>query len=402
MFLILMASLLQQPLSPVVTLAPVKPQYPSAVGGKTLAEWLKVLNDSKDAAVREMAVKAIPAFGPAARDPSIKPLVKACREDGDPGVRVNAILTLGAVGANNKDEAKIIIDALRIAIANASPGGIVRLHAARAIGNYGMYPEQANDAIFTLRDIAKDLSWETRKTVAFALGRIGGPTKDKPKPDPNPLPLGSPPPIVDPKTGPEISALKVLQGMLGDSSATVRLEVVESLVLLGPPAVSSDQYSATISPYMTAIQDRMKIEKEKGVTIWLHVLQMRYDGNSFNEQTMNKIVEMGRSAEAESTVQALTALSLLGEKAHVPAIPFARDMLAHTEPYVVATAANYLAGTGIASKVALPQLEAVKKVKENEKKESRDEMLIAALARAIDSAKGIVPAMPPALPVPKK
>ena len=281
MFLILMATLLQPqagqpPLSPVVPPAPAKPQYPSSVGGKTLAEWLKELNDNKDAAIREMAVKMIPAFGPAARDPSIKPLVKACREDGDPGVRVNAILTLGVVGANNKDEAKIIIDALRIAIANAPPGGVVRLHATRAIGNYGMFPEQANDAIPTLRDIAKDLSWETRKTVAFALGRIGGPTKEKPKPDPKPLPFGSPPPIVDPKTGPENSALKALQGMLGDSSATVRIEVVESLVMLGPPAVSLDKYSAAISPYMTAIQDRMKIEKEKGVSIWLHILQMRF------------------------------------------------------------------------------------------------------------------------------
>ncbi|MFO0934888.1 MAG: HEAT repeat domain-containing protein [Gemmataceae bacterium] len=370
-----------------------KPQYPNQIGGKSHGEWIKELGESKDAAVRENAVKVLPLFGPSARDTSIRPLVKAAREDIDPGVRVNAILSLGMVGANSKEEARVIIEALRISILNSPPGGIVRLHATRAIAYYGgNFPDQANDAIGTLRDIAKDISWETRKTVAFALGRIGGPTKEKPKEtktESRPILPGTPPPPVDPKTGPEPSAIKILISMMNDSSAMVRLEAVQSLVMLGPPAVSLDKYSLVIQPYMTALQDRMKQEKDKGVQIWLVMLLMRYDGNSFNEKNMQKIVELGRSAEPEATIQALTALSLLDKDGHVPAIPFARDMLTHSEPLVIAMAANYLAGTKTAGKVALPELEVAKKKAETTLK---DETLKAVINNAIDAINGKAPA----------
>ena len=340
-----------------------------------------------------MAIKAIPYFGPNAREPSIKPLLKACREDGDPGVRVNAILTLGAIGANNKEEAKVIVDALKIAINNGANGGVIRLHASRAIGNFGMYPEQANDAISTLSNIVKDPSWETRKSVAYALGRIGGATK--PKPDPKPLPPGVPPPPVDPKTGPDPLVIKILQGMLGDSSATVRLEVVESLVLLGPPAVSLDKYSTMVTPIMNSILDRTKNEKDKSVLVWLHMLVMRYDGNAFNDQTIGKVVDIGRGNEPDATIQSLTALSLLGEKAHNQAIPFARDMLRHAEPLVIAAAANYLGGTKSAAKIVIPQMEAAKAG-------TKDEMLKYILTTAIDLANGKAPNMPMSPEMPKK
>lgn len=384
-----------KPLSVIVPPDPKKPTYPSQVGGKTLPEWLKELGESKDGAVRELAVKALPAFGPAAREPALRPLLKACREDGDPGVRVNAILTLGAMGANNKDEAKLIVDALMIAINNGSVGGVIRLHATRAIANYGSFAEQANNAIPTLVNIAKDPSWETRKSIAFALGRIGGPTK--PKPEVKPLPPGVPPPPVDPKTGPSPAALKALLAMLGDASATVRLEVVESMVALGPPAVSLDQYSAAVTPYMSAILDRTKNEKDKSVLVWLHMLSMRLDGNLFNDTTIGKIVELGRGNDPDATCQALSSLSLLGEKAVPLSLPFAREMLRHTEPVVVAAAANYLGSAAtipnlpvtIAAtvKASLPDLERAKT-------ETKDEILKQVITVAVDAINGKKPPDP--------
>jgi HEAT repeat protein len=382
-------------LAPATPLTPPAPRYPSAVGGKSLSEWLKELGESKDGAVRELAVKALTAFGPDAREPALKPLLRACREDADPGVRVNAILTLGAIGANTKEEAKQIVDALVLAINNASLGGVIRLHAARSLANYGHFPEQSNDAIPTLANIARDPSWETRKTVAYALGRVGGPTKDKP--DPKPLPPGVRPPPVDPKTGPNPAAMKALLGMLGDSSATVRLEVVEALVVLGPPAVNPEQYSAAVTPYMLAIGERTKAEKDKAVQVWLLMLAMRLDGTQFTDANIGKLVEMGRSAEADVTCQALAALSLLDERARPLAMPFARDMLKHAEPVVVGAAASYLGGAGAAAKPYLPDLEAAKAA-------AKDEMLKYAIGVTVDAINGRKPPTPgtPPAAAPKK
>lgn len=384
-----------KPLSAIVPADSKKTTYPTQVAGKTLPEWLKELGESKDGAVRELAVKALPAFGPVAREPALRPLLKACREDSDPGVRVNAILTLGAIGANNKDEAKLIIDALMIAINNASVGGVIRLHAARAIANYGSFPEQADNAIPTLVNIARDPSWETRKSIAYALGRIGGPTR--PKPEAKPLPPGVLPPPVDPKTGPNPAALKALLAMLGDASATVRLEVVESMVALGPPAVSLEHYSATVTPYMSAILDRTKNEKDKSVLVWLHMLSMRLDGNLFNDATIGKIVDLGRGIDPDATCQALSSLSLLGEKAVPLALPFAREMLRHNESVVVAAAANYLGSAGsipglpvtIAAtvKASLPDLERAKT-------ETKDDMLKQVITNAVDAINGKKPTDP--------
>jgi HEAT repeat protein len=384
-----------QSLTPTVPTETKKATYPSQVGGKTLPEWLKELGESKDGAARELAVKTLPAFGPAAREPALRPLLKACREDSDPGVRVNAILTLGAMGANNKEEAKMIIDALIIAINQGSVGGMVRLHATRAIANYGSFPEQADNAIPTLVNIAKDPSWETRKSIAYALGRIGGPTRKSP--EAKPLPPGALPPPVDPKTGPNPAALKALLAMLGDASATVRLEVVESMVSLGPPAVSIEQYSATVTPYMTAILDRTKNEKDKSVLVWLHMLSMRLDGNLFNDTTIGKIVELGRGNDPDATVQALSSLSLLSEKAVPQALPFAREMLRHSEPVVVAAAAGYIGSaagiTGLPAtvtasvKATLPELERAKS-------ETKDEMLKQVITSTVDAINGKKPPNP--------
>lgn len=387
------------PVSMVVPQSPVLSAYPTSVGGKSLNEWIKDLGENKDAAIRELAVKAIPMFGPSAREPSLRPLVRACREDGDPGVRVNAIITLGSIGATNKEEAKLIIDAMKIAINTSSVGGVIRLHASRTIGHYGAsFTDQANDAIPTLTNIVKDPSWETRKSIAYSLGRIGGPTKNKPEPAKPGSPL-LPPQPVDPKTGPDHNVLKTLQGMLNDSSATVRLEAAEALVLLGPPAVNPEQYSTTVTPMMVTILDRMKVEKDKGVLIWLNMVIMRLDGNSFNDQTITKIVDLGRAPETDPAIQGLTALSLLGEKAIPHAVPFARDMLRHPEGVVIAAAASYFRGIGLAAKPSLPQLEAAKA-------EAKDEMLKQIIMQAIQSANGTLPAAPPPPPktpaVPKK
>jgi hypothetical protein len=288
------------------------------------------------------------------------------------------------IGANNKDEAKQIIEALRLAINNAALGSVIRLHATKAIANYGNFPEQANDAIGTITGISKDPSWETRKSVAFTLGQIGGPVKTKVEPK-MPLPTGARPPDVDPKSGPNQAAMKALLGMLNDQSAAVRLQVVESLTLLGPPAVSPENYSAVVTPYMTAIAERTKSEKDKCILIWLQMLTMRLDGNQFNDATMTKIVEYAKGPEIEPQLEALQSLSLLGEKSLSVGYPFAASLLKSSEPSVVVASAQYLATMGVAAKQALPDLEQAKSV-------SKDETLKTLLGNTIDILNGKKPA----------
>jgi HEAT repeat protein len=363
--------------------SPTMPQFPSTIGGRALADWLKELTtNNPDAAIREMAVKVLPQFGPAAREPALKVLLKLTREDPDPGVRVNAILTLGMIGANNKDEAKLIIDALKLAINNSSIGGVIRLHATRSIANFGNYPEQANETIATLVNIAKDPSWETRKSVALALGQIGGPTRQKTEPK---VATGQRPPDVDPKTGPNQAALKALLGMLGDSSATVRLQVVESMTLLGPPAVNPEQYSSIVTPYMNAIAERTKAEKDKSILIWLQMLTMRLDGNQFNDATMAKIVDYAKGPEIEAPIQAFSALSILGEKSLPVGLPFAQQMLKNPEPAVSVAAMQYIASLGTIAKQALPDLEQAKAA-------TKDEWMKMVITNTIDVLNGKKPA----------
>ena len=165
----------QPPIVPRISLRRVpspqggkKIEYPERFNGRPLYEWLKDLTD-RDPAVRETAIKIIPVFGPDAVIPLTKGLI-ARANDEDMGVKVNAIITLGAIGARNREEAKPIVDALKLAIANSTVGSVVRLHAARSLANYGIL---ANDSISTLTGITKDPSWETRRTVAMALGRVG-------------------------------------------------------------------------------------------------------------------------------------------------------------------------------------------------------------------------------------
>jgi HEAT repeat protein len=377
------------PAMPATPGQPAKPipSFPTTISGKTLPEWIKELNESKDGAVRELAVKTLPHFGPTAREASLKPLIRIVREDSDPGVRVNAILTLGTIGANNKDEAKQIIEALKIAINTGSLGGVIRLYSIRSIANYGIYAEQANDAIPTLVNITKDPSWEIRKSIAYALGQIGGPTK--PKADVKPVALGQRLPDVDPKTGPNPAAMKALLAMLSDPSATVRLEVIESLTLLGPPAVNPDQYSTIVTPYMTAIAERTKAEKDHSILIWLQMLTMRLDGNQFNDTTMMKIIEHAKAGDADTQIQALSALSILGEKSLVVGLPFAREMLRHQEPVMKLAASQYIGTLGTIAKQALPDLEEIKK-------DAKDEILKKSLEQSIEILSGKKPVpMPP-------
>jgi HEAT repeat protein len=348
--------------------------WPPGPSGRTLDEWLRDFND-RDPAVRESAIKVIPVFGPDAVRPATRPLIARANDD-DPGVKVNAIITLGAIGARTRDEAKPIVDALKLAISNAGIGSVVRLHATKALMNYGIL---ANEAIGTLIGIARDSSWETRRAVAMGLGRIGQvPTPGAPKPKGTDL---KPKEAEMDRWSPSDNAVKTLKTMMGeDGSAQVRIEAVQSLVLLGPPDVPPEQYVAAVTPLYDAVTTRLKNEKDKGVVVWLYMLQMRLNGSDLTDETIKKVAGLINDPSVAVRVHALTALGLLGDKAK-PALPAITNALGSSDGIVVAAAITSLAALGDTARPALPDLQKLK--------DSKDEILKALATEAVTVVSGM-------------
>ena len=295
---------------PAMAAAEKPHEWPKEISGKDLKGWLAELNDSKDGAAREAAVKIIPMFGPVARKDALRTLIAVLKRESDPGVKVNIILVLGGMGADDDAEAKAIVDAIKPVITNSGLGSPYRLQAARALANYG--PNSVS-AIVELKTIVEDLSWETRRAVAYALGRIGHAPDD-----------GKTPPAAGERKGPNALALKILTDRLAaESSAAVRLEIVQSLIILGPPGFKNPaEYPLVIKPQIDAVQARLKLEKEKSVLVWLHVLLMLYDGTQLNDQMIHKVAAFISGSDSAARVAALRALGMLGEhsKVALPAI----------------------------------------------------------------------------------
>jgi HEAT repeat protein len=163
-----------------------------------------------DPSVREAAVRTVLFFGPAARKAAGPTLILRLTNERDPGVRVNAIITVGALGFDDPGMAR---DAVRALDQLASGGGgIQRYQATKSLATFGHY---ARPAVTNLvNTIANDASWETRRTAAFTLGRIGAPTEAEKGPDPR--------------------ALTCLARMLADPALPVRAEAIQGLIALGP------------------------------------------------------------------------------------------------------------------------------------------------------------------------
>jgi HEAT repeat protein len=349
---------------------PVEPKWPDKVGGHDLRGWLQLLKDSPDGQVREAAVKAIPLFGPSARKDALKPLIAATR-DTDTGVKVNAILTLGGIGATDEKEVKEIADALAAAVNSGGGGGPVRLHAARSLAAYG---PAAASAIGALKGIASDVSWETRAAVAAALGSIGRAPDDK--------------------KGPSKAALDTLAARLKEEkSAAVRLEITQSLLALGPPHYKPDSpadYIAAIKPYLDAVTDRLKVEKDRTVLVWLEMVAMTYDGQRVNEDNIRRLSRYALDPDPVVRVAGLRALALLRERA-APALPNIVDALRTDDLLTQVEAIAALAALEKTAAAAVPELE---KVKKGHKEPAVREMA----GVAIDKILGRKPAVPAAPP----
>ncbi len=359
--------------TPTTTPDPKEPQeqkFPDKVGGRDLKSWLKELEYGgagpiqRDDHIRELAVRAIPAFGPTARAPAVKPLIGAITADPDPSVQVAAISVISSMGFDMREQVKPVIQVLRGKLANSVSGSIVRMYCVRSLGSFG---PDAVSAVKDFTDCCRDKSWETRREVAIAISLIGATDVDekgkKRKED----------------GGPNVKAIEMLLNyQLRDQSSVVRLEAVKSLLALGPPyAKTPAEYIKNTEILREAAADIVKFETGKGgrlnkygggpdkeVAIWAMLLQMMYDDQSVksNIAAIAKYVQEPSGDNADQV--RLTALQALGAagKLSAPAVPTIRDALKYKhEPALILVAMNALALIGDEAVGAIPDLELIVK-----------------------------------------
>jgi HEAT repeat protein len=297
--------------------------------GRTMSEWTSDLKD-KDPSVREMAVAALKSYGEAARS-SVPALIKAI-SDSDVSLRVNAVISLGFIGLDDKD-VDTGVNALMRCLRDRQ--GIVRFQAAKAIGNLG---QNTNAAVPLLTELLRDtMTWEIREAAAFALGTAGW-NKQK---------------------GADQNAINALIGGgyersgLHDSCQEVRLQAIFSLILLGAPA------SPTTKKLELQVLRALTTEKQpEKIIIWAHVAIMRIE-NKVTEEHMLVIAKYLKHKSAAVRVHACRGLATIGRdgKSRVPDLI---DALDDIDSSVVSWACITLGMIGNPASAAVPKLEKLK------------------------------------------
>jgi HEAT repeat protein len=342
-------------------------EWPTEIYGKKLSDFIKDTTDL-DPAVRELALRTIPGFGPTVRKEQGAARAIITRMDAskerDPGVRAAAYETAGLVGF---DDSKDIAEAVRllfVAADQGAPGGGTRLHAVQTLASFG--PKAEGAVTYLVGPPATDPAYETRRSVANTLGRIG----------------------MNETNGPNQKALGCLVNMINDHSAPVRLEAMQSLILLGPPwqapvkgaPVAKGTPAAKQPPkidkkvvdgYVAVIKKRLApckkteptptglIEPDKQVEIYARLVLIRFEPEEFNEENLNGIAKYITGTETGPKLHALTVFGMLGEPG-AKKIDEVVKALTDDNPQVVQTAVSALVSMGVAGQGAIPFLEKLK------------------------------------------
>jgi HEAT repeat protein len=294
--------------------------------GKTLYEWGKELQQSKDPSVREKAIAMLKFYGSAAR-PYLNDIVRAM-DDKDVGVRVNAIIALGFIGLDAEHRQTAISGLIR---SLGESQGIVRFQAARALGRLG---SDAAPALSALIAASKSLTtWEIRAAAVNALGTAGW----------------------DQTTGQNRDALRALLYALSDACLEVRFEAIRSLILLGKPRLLSDQKEEE-----ALLQKLTSVKQPKKVSIWARVCLLRLadkvSGDKVSEKYLSEIAHHLKSdGDYQARLQAAHALATVGREAR-SRIPDLIDALDDKEPTVLVYVCIALGEMGDVADKAVPFL----------------------------------------------
>jgi HEAT repeat protein len=244
----------------------------------------------------------------------------------DVSTKVNVAIALGVLGLPEEDRTKGVALLNNLLLDSQA---VVRLHAALALSKIGMdanNPTTIRRLLLKLRD---PTTWEIRKACAMALGRVAIP------PDKNT------PPLADVITKLE-KALRI------DRSHQVRVEICQSLIILGPPENSTLKNRVVDALARCAGRDPRKL-----VRIWAEVGVLRM--TKVTPKSLNAIGSYLKDPILGNRCNAARALGAIGPdaKSQVPKLIKALD---DKEPIMVSWTLWALVEMEQKAKPALPKL----------------------------------------------
>jgi len=267
-------------------------EWPKEILGKNLELWVRTVKESQDASTRDQALRTLPMFGPDSRKLASANLINAFTKDPDINVRLTAIAMVPIIGFDEQ-----YVDAgLNGLIAILKPGSghanHTRYEVTMAIANSGPIAKRAIQTLadFTLRD---PTSWQNRKAAALALGRIGAENQ--------------------PGNGPDLAAVAALVKSLSpqiETSHQVRREVVNSLMLLGPPVVEANWKALRLG-----LTGSFK-DTDKSIALWARVVYLRTEQDPIKAADPNLVAIAAQLSNKEPSLrnEAVQAIGVLGEE----------------------------------------------------------------------------------------
>jgi HEAT repeat protein len=354
--------------------------------------------------VRERSLRTVPAFGPEiVKKEAAWPKAVLARMNGekelDPGVRAAAYESLGQVGLDKDVDIKeaVRIHALASEAGGGNNGGGARLHAIQTLSAFGNKAEGAIN--YLIGPPMKDRAYETRRTVAFTLGRIA----------------------LNEHNGPSHRSLSALLELAKDHSAPVRMEAYQSLVILGPPLlprppgapllkdvknpdeVKTDEKQ--VAGYVAIIKGRLApapagkggepssptglVERDKQVEIMARFVMMRFDPKEVTDENISAVARYVNDRETGVRLQALNVLGLMGQPGSRKLDDVTRA-LASEDATVVVAALTTLIQFGAPAKAAIPIVEGLRtRGMTKEEKEYWQKLVDQAVKLIKDSDKGV-------------
>jgi HEAT repeat protein len=255
------------------------------INGKTMTEWMDALKD-KDVSTRERAIAALKAYEEEARD--VAPAIIRAINDKDMSLRVNAIITLGFIGMDEKDR-PAGVNALKQHLVTPEHQGIVRFQAARALGRIG---KDAYDAVPQLIVATRDqYCWEIRAAAVSALGNAGW----------------------SPNGGFDSNSFNALVESTRDTCLEVRVQALLALITFGTPAAPA-QHTKLTNALVACTRER----EPKRVQIWARVALMRIQppganaAQKFMDTQLKDICKHLKDRDLETRVNAARAIAAVG------------------------------------------------------------------------------------------
>jgi len=347
-------------------------KWPKEINGKSAADFIKEMRTNSDPAVRESAVRALPAFGPKGRELGAQDLVDVLTKDSDWNVRIAALQVIPTVlvgYAKVPDTA--LANGLTAVVSMLSADHLnVRFEAVGASAAIGSYLRLSQSkAISTLTLRGKDgNTWYMRRAAAAALGSVGQSIQTGENPED--------------KSFPDSGAITSLLEMVKfDNCALVRIEALNSLIAMGPVLASQTKKWRTDLEYV------VKNDKDKSVVLWARVCILRNDpaGVDGNKAHFDAVASILKAPEVGGRLEACNAMALLGEEAKSKL----QDLLnivtdAKEDLNVVGAALTAVASMKSQAKIILPVLQVAKATPRTE---DHRKMLEAAIDYVSDKKK---------------